>query len=80
VFVLGVVARGWETVVEFAGRCSLGTLLLHDEPDDDRSDQAETDKTPNDTSNDGPNVGFFPSPRVTEGVRWKGTSPGVTTT
>lgn len=62
-FVRGVVviARGLATVHESAGRCNLGPLPLHDEPDDESGDNTETSETPYDTSSDGTGVRTSPA-------------------
>ena len=79
-FVLGVVVRGgWVTVDESTGRCGLGTLLLHDEPGGDGSDQTEGGETSHNTSGNGTSVGSSSSSsRVSRDARWrKGATPGA---
>lgn len=83
VFVLGVGVRVWVTAVESAGRWCPATLLLHDIPDDDSSDQTDTGETPHNASSNSTSVGttFGNSPSSTTGAsgtsRWSGTSPST---
>lgn len=60
-FILGEIVLRRIIVEESAGRCDLGTLVLHDEPDGEGTDYTEDDKTPHDASSDGTSVRASPS-------------------
>jgi len=55
-FILGEIVRRRVIVEESAGRCDFGTLVLHDEPDDEGADYTENDKAPHNDSRNGARV------------------------
>jgi hypothetical protein len=61
--ILGIIVLRRIILDESAGRCNLGTPVLHDEPDDESSDYPESDKASHNTSSDGTSV-RTPSPAI----------------